>query len=167
MSALSIVLALFVLFYLLPGSIFLSNAIGNKGKRLENVGLAVLLSVVLAPLTLTLFSRAFPGNDGRLFAGYVAFWALALLAVILNRRGVQRLMPDFSALPNADWKAWLLSALLAAAVVSLRASILRGYESLIGDDHFHLSKLTSIAAKGLPSFYARQPLYAFTYYDLD
>ena len=167
MSALSIVLALFVLFYLLPGSIFLSNAIGNKGKRLENVGLAVLLSVVLAPLTLTLFSRAFPGNDGRLFAGYVAFWALALLAVILNRRGVQRLMPDFSALPNADWKAWLLSALLAAAVVSLRASILRGYESLIGDDHFHLSKLTSIAATGLPSLYARQPLYAFTYYDLD
>ncbi len=57
MSALSIVLALFVLFYLLPGSIFLSNAIGNKGKRLENVGLAVLLSVVVAPLTLTLFSR--------------------------------------------------------------------------------------------------------------
>ena len=44
---------------------------------------------------------------------------------------------------------------------------MRGYESLIFDDHFHLSKLTSIAATGLPSLYARQPLYAFTYYDLD
>ncbi len=167
MLAFSTVLALFVLFYLLPGGVILSTAVGDKVKRLENVSLVVLLSVVLAPLTLTLFGRAFPGNDGRLFAGYVVFWALALLAVILYRRGIQGHMPDFSALPKADWKAWLLSAFLAGAVVSLRVGILRGHESLIGDDHFHMSKLTSIAATGLPSLYARQPLYAFAYYDLD
>ena len=34
-------------------------------------------------------------------------------------------------------------------------------------DDFHLTKLTSIAATGLPSLYARQPLYPFVYYDLD
>ena len=33
--------------------------------------------------------------------------------------------------------------------------------------YFHLTKLTSIAATGLPSLYARQPLYPFIYYDLD
>ena len=63
--------------------------------------------------------------------------------------------------------AWLVSALLATIVVALRLGIFQGNASQIGDDFFHLTKLTSIAATGFPSLYARQPLYPFTYYDLD
>lgn len=161
------VLGLFVLFYLLPGSILLHGMLGDKEKRLENVALAVLLSLVLTPLILTQVSRVFPSNEVGLIAGVVAFWAISLAGTSLFRRRMGAWLPDFGALPKADKWAWLLSALVTAAVLSMRIGIFRGNESLIADDHFHLSKLTSIAATGLPSLYARQPLYAFSYYDLD
>ena len=161
------VLGLFVLFYLLPGSIVMNRMLGDKEKFLENSALSVLLSLVLTPLILTQLSRAFPSNDFGLVTGFVAFCAIAFAGTRLFRRRVQAWLPDFGALPKADKGAWLLAALVTAAVLALRISIFRGFESSIGDDHFHLSKLTSIAATGLPSSYARQPLYAFSYYDHD
>ena len=165
MAEIGTVSGLFVLFYLLPGSIILSSSFGDKERRLENAAMAVLLSLVFAPLTVSQLSLVFSGRE--LIAGYVAVWVVAFLAVRLFSRSVQVRLPDSGALPKADKGALLLAALLAAAVVSLRIGIFQGYESLIGDDHFHLTKLTSIAATGLPAFYARQPLFAFSYYDLD
>lgn len=161
------VLGLFVLLYLLPGCILLNRMLGDKEKRFENIALAILLSLVLTPLIFTQVSRVVPSSDIGLIAGFSAFWAVSIAWVGLSWRGMQARLPDFSALPKADSAAWLLSALVAAAVLTLRLGIFRGYESLIADDHFHLNKLTSIAATGLPSLYARQPLYAFSYYDLD
>ena len=167
MLALGSVFILFFLFYLLPGAVLISNSPGGKEKRLDNFLLSILLSLVFAPLTFTLLSRAVPGDDRLLLAAYVLFWALALVGVRVFRPTVSRWLPDFSALPKADKAAWLFSFLLTAIVVSLRFSIFQGYASQIGDDHYQLTKLTSIAATGLPSLYARQPLYPFTYYDLD
>ena len=48
--------------------------------------------------------------------------------------------PTLARFLRADKGALLLAALLAAAVVSLRFGIFRGYESLIGDDHFPFVK---------------------------
>ena len=167
MLALSSVPVLFFLFYFLPGAILISSSSGAKEKRFENFALAILLSLVFAPLTFTLLSQAVPGNDRLLLAGYLLFWALALIGVRLFRPTVSGWLPDFSALPKTDRTAVLFSLLLTAIVVSLRFDIFQGISSPIGDDYFHLTKLTSIAATGLPSVYARQPLYPFTYYDLD
>ena len=157
---------LFILFYLVPGAVLLSNT-PFKGRRLESVALAVLLSLIFAPLTFTLFSRVFPGNDNLLLAGYIGFWILFAAGVRFFPQTLKARLPDFRAIPNADRIAWLVSILLAAIVVSLRLGILRGQVSQIGDDDFHLTKLTAIAATGLPSLHARQPLYPFVYYDLD
>ena len=165
MAEIVTVSGLIILFYLLPGSIILSSSFGDKERWLENAAMAVLLSLVFAPLTVSQLSLVFSGKE--IIAGYVAVWVVAFFAVMPFFRSVQVRLPDFGALPKADKGALLLAALLAAAVVSLRFGIFRGYESLIGDDHFHLSKLTSIAATGIPSLYARQPLFAFSYYDLD
>ena len=167
MLALGSVPILFFLFYFLPGAVLISNSSGAKEKRVENFALAVLLSLVFAPLTFALLSRAVPGDDRLLLAGYVMFWALALVGVRLFRRPVLALLPDFGALPKADKTAWLFSVLLTAIVVSERIGIFQGNAPIVGDDVFHLTKLTSIAATGLPSLYARQPLYPFIYYDLD
>ena len=167
MLALSSVLILFFLFYFLPGAVLISISAGGKEKRFENFALAVLLSLVFAPLTFTLLSKAVPGNDRLLLTGYLLFWALALVGVRFFRPTVSGWLPDFSALPKADRTAWLFSFLLAAIVVSLRIGIFQGNISRIGDDYFQLTKLTSIAASGLPAVYARQPLYPFIYYDLD
>ena len=167
MLALSNVPILFFLFYFLPGAVLISFSADAKEKRFENLALAVLLSLVFAPLTFALLSQAVPGNDRLLLGGYVLFWALALVGVRLFRQTVSGWLPDFSALPKADRTAWLFSFLLAAIVVSLRIGIFQGSISHIGDDYFHLPKLVSIAATGLPSLYARQPLYPFIYYDLD
>ena len=167
MTALVLVPVLFVLFYFLPGAVLLSNTSGAKQKRFENLALATLLSQLAAPLTLTLLGRAVPSNDGLLMTGYFAFWALAVVGVRLMPRRVKELFPDFGFLPKADKGAWLVSVLLTAIVVSLRIGLLQGYISQVGDDFFHLTKLSSIATTGLPSFYARQPLLPFTYYDLD
>ena len=167
MLALSSVPVLFFLFYFLPGAVLISNSADGKEKRFENIALAVLLSLVFAPLTFALLSRAVPGDDRLLLAGYVLLWALALVGVRFFRRPVLALLPDFGALPKADKTAWLFSVLLTAIVVSQRFDIFQGNASVIGDDAFHLTKLTSIAATGLPSLYARQPLYPFIYYDLD
>ena len=166
MLHLALVPALFILFYLVPGALLLSNS-PLKGRRLENISDAVLLSLIFAPLTFTLLSRAFPNNDTLLLAGFIAFWALFAAGVRLFPQTLRPLLPDFGALPNADRIAWLVAILLAAVVVTLRLGILQGYASQIWDDNFHLSKLTSIAATGLPSLHARQPLYPFIYYDLD
>ena len=157
---------LFILFYLVPGSVLLSNS-PLKGRRLENLSDAVLLSLVFAPLTFTLLSRAFPNNDTLQLAGFFAFWALFAAVVRLFPETVRVRLPDFSAMPKADRVALLVSALLAAIVVSLRLGIFQGNVSQIDDDDYHLAKLTSIAATGLPALQARQPLYPFIYYDLD
>lgn len=141
--------------------------LGDKEKRFENLALAILLSLCFTPLILMQAGRVFPSNDVGLIAGALVFWAISLVVAGLFGRGMRARLPDFGALPRADIWAWLLSALVTATVLTMRFGILRGYESLIADDHFHLSKLTSIAATGLPSLYARQPLYAFSYYDLD
>ena len=167
MLALSSVPVLFFLFYFLPGAVLISFSMGGKEKRFESIALAVLLSLVFAPLTFALLSQAVPGNDRLLLGGYLLFWALALAGVRLFRPTVSGWLPDFSALPKADRTAWLFSFLLAAIVVSLRIGIFQGNISRIGDDYFQLTKLTSIAATGLPAVYARQPLYPFIYYDLD
>ena len=167
MLALSSVPVLFFLFYFLPGAVLISISADAKEKRFESFALAVLLSLVFAPLTFALLSQAVPGNDRLLLGGYLLFWALALVGVRLFRQTVSGWLPDFSALPNADKTAWLFSVLLAAIVVALRIGIFQGNATRIGDDYYHLAKLTSIAATGLPSLYARQPLYPFTYYDLD
>ena len=167
MLALSSVPVLFFLFYFLPGAVLISISADAKEKRFESIALAVLLSLVFAPLTFALLSQAVPGNDRLLLGGYLLFWALALVGVRLFRQTVSGWLPDFSALPKADKTAWLFSFLLAAVVVSLRIGIFQGNVSKIGDDYFHLTKLTSIAATGLPAVYARQPLYPFIYYDLD
>ena len=167
MLALGSVPILFFLFYFLPGAVLISNSADGKEKRFENIALAVLLSLVFAPLTFALLSRAVPGDDRLLLAGYVLLWALALVGVWLFRRPVLALLPDFGALPKADKTAWLFSVLLTAIVVSERIGIFQGNAPIVGDDVFHLTKLTSIAATGLPSLYARQPLYPFIYYDLD
>ena len=167
MLALGSVPILFFLFYFLPGAVLISNSADGKEKRFENIALAVLLSLVFAPLTFALLSRAVPGDDRLLLAGYVLLWALALVGVRLFRRPVLALLPDFGALPKADKTAWLFSVLLTAIVVSERIGIFQGNASIVGDDVFNLTKLTSIAATGLPSLYARQPLYPFIYYDLD
>ena len=157
---------LFVLFYLVPGALLLSNS-PLKGRRLENISDAVLLSLIFAPLTFTLLSRAFPNNDTLLLAGFIAFWALFAAGVRLFPQTIRARLPDLTALPKADRVAWLVSFLLVAIVVSLRLGIFQGNVSQIGDDDFHLVKLTSIAATGLPSLLSRQPLYPLTYYDLD
>ncbi len=157
---------LFILFYLVPGAVLLSNS-AAKGRGLEQLALATLLSLIFAPLTFTLLSRAFPGNDSLLLAGFAGFWALFAAGVRIFPEKVRARLPDFSGIPRADGVAWLVSVLLAVIVVSLRLGILQGYASQISDDDFHLTKLTAIAATGLPSLHARQPLYPFVYYDLD
>ena len=157
---------LFILFYLVPGAVLISNSAG-RGSRLENLALAVLLSLIFAPLTFTLLSSVFPRNDTLLLAAFLTFWALFAAAVRLFPETVRARLPDFGAIPRADKVAWLVSILLAAIVVSLRLGVLQGNASQVGDDNFHLIKLTSIAATGLPSLHARQPLYPFVYYDLD
>ncbi len=166
MLVLSSVLVLFFLFYFLPGAVLVSNSAGDTKKPFDTGALAVLLSLLFAPLTFTLLSRVFPGQDSLLLAGYVSFWALALIGVRLWP-GAKRRLPDFGGLPKTDKAALLFAALLTAIVVALRFGIFQGYIAQIDDDNFHLTKLTSIATTGLPSRYARQPLYPFTYYDLD
>ena len=165
MLTLTLVPVLFILFYIVPGAVLISNSLA-KEKRLENIAFATLLSLVFAPLTLTLLGRVAPGNDSLLMAGYISFWALAIIGLRFFPATVKAWLPDFSALPKADTVAWLVSALLVTIVVALRLGIFQGNASQIGGDDFHLPKLTSIAATGLPSLYARQPLYPFTYYDL-
>ncbi len=166
MIELTLAPVLFILFYLVPGTVLLSNAT-CKNKRLENLALAVLLSLIFAPLTFTLLSRAFPGNDTMLLVGFVGFWTVFAAGVRLFPEAVRARLPDFGAIPKADKAAWLVSILLAAIVVTLRLGILQGSASQVGDDNFQLVKLTSIATTGLPSLHARQPLYSFLYYDLD
>ncbi len=166
MLVLSSVLVLFFLFYFLPGAVLVSNSAGDTKKPFDTGALAVLLSLLFAPLTFTLLSRVFPGQDSLLLAGYISFWALALIGIRLWP-GVTGWLPDFGGLPKTDKAAVLFAALLTAIVVALRFGIFQGHISQIDDDHFQLTKLTSIATTGLPSLYARQPLYPFTYYDLD
>ncbi len=166
MLVLALVPVLFILFYVIPGVVLLSNS-AVKGKRLENFALAILLSLLFAPLTFKLLSRAFPGNDSLLLAGFICFWALAAAGVRFFPQTIEAWLPDISALPKADRMAWLFSTLLAAIVVALRLGVLQGNVSQIDDDLYHLTKVTSIATTGLPSLYARQPLYPFAYYDLD
>ena len=163
---LTLVPVLFTLFYIVPGAVLISNSLA-KEKRLENIAFAILLSLVFAPLTMTLLARVVPGNDSLLMAGYVSFWALAIIGIRFFPTTVNAWLPDFSALPKVDKTALLVSAVLTVIVVSLRLSVFLGHDFPIGDDRNHLSKLTSIAATGLPSLYARQPFYAFAYYDLD
>ena len=126
MLALSSVPVLFFLFYFLPGAVLISISADAKEKRFESFALAVLLSLVFAPLTFALLSQAVPGNDRLLLGGYVLFWALALVGVRLFRQTVSGWLPDFSALPKADKTAWLFSFLLAAIVVSMRIGIFQG-----------------------------------------
>ena len=166
MLVLAAVPVLFVLFYLVPGAVLVSNT-AAKGRRLDNLTLAILLSLIFAPLTFTLLRRAFPGNDTLLLAGFVSFWALFAAGVRFFPEPVKARLPDFGAIPKADTFAWLVSALLAVIVVTLRLGIFQGIPSQIGDDNWHLTKLTSIATTGLPSLHARQPLFPVAYYDLD
>ncbi len=166
MIELALAPVLFVLFYLFPGAVLSSNTV-FKGRRLENISVAVLLSLIFAPLAFTLLSRVFPNNDSLLLAGFTGFWALFAAGVRFLPETVKARLPDFNCIPKADSVAWFVSALLAAVVVTLRLGLLQGNASQIGDDDFHLVKLTSIAATGLPSLQARQPLYPFIYYDLD
>ena len=133
MLVLTLVPVLFILFYVVPGAVLLSNS-AVKGKRLENFALAILLSLLFAPLTFKLLSRAFPGNDSLLLAGFICFWALAAAGVRFFPQTIEAWLPDFSALPKADGMAWLFSTLLAAIVVSLRLGILQGNVSQIDDD---------------------------------
>ena len=62
MLALSSVPVLFFLFYFLPGAVLISISADAKEKRFESIALAVLLSLVFAPLTFALLSRAVPGE---------------------------------------------------------------------------------------------------------
>ena len=163
---LTLVPVLFTLFYIVPGAVLISNSLA-KEKRLENIAFAMLLSLVFAPLTLTLLGRVVPGNDSLLMAGYVSFWALAIIGIRIFPATVKAWLPDFSVLPRADTVAWLVSILLTVIIVSVRLPIFAGFASLIDDDIFHMAKLSSIAATGLPSLYSRQPLYQFIYFDLD
>ena len=158
MPATLLVPVLFILSYIVPGAALTSNS-ATKEKRFENFALAILLSLVFAPLTLSLLSRAVPGNDGLLMAGYIIFWALVTAGVRMFPATVTSWLPDFSALPKADKAAWIAAVLLTVIVVSLRIGLFQGNVSKINDDFFNLTKLTSIAATGLPSLYARQPLY--------
>ena len=168
MQGFLLVSILFLCLYILPGAVLTTNSwAGAKERRYENLALAVLLSLVFAPLTLTLLSRAVPSNDTLLFGGYVTIWGLAAGALRLFPRRLRAFLPDFSSLPRADVAAWLVAAFIAVVVLSLRLGFLQGNVSQINDDLFSLTKLTSIAATGLPSLYARQPLYPFSYYDLD
>lgn len=164
MLGLGTVVGLVVLFYILPGTLVLGRLFGYKEKPFENGALAVLLSLVSSPLILTQLSRIFPSNDFGLLGGFLALCAIAFAGTKFLGRSVLARLPDFGALPRADMAAWLFSALMTAAVLTIRIGVFRGNESLITDDHFHFTKLTSIAATGLPSLYARQPLFAFSYY---
>lgn len=114
---------LFILFYLFPGAVLLSNTF-FKGKRLENVALAVLLSLIFAPLTFTLFSRVFPGNDSLLLAGFISFRILFAAGVGFYPQTLKERLPDFGSIPTADGIAWLGATLLAAIVVSIRLGII-------------------------------------------
>lgn len=167
MLGLGTVVGLVVLFYILPGTLVLGRLFGYKEKGFENGALAVLLSLVSSPLILTQLSRIFPSNDIGLLGCFLALCAIAFAGTKVFGRSVLARLPDFGALPRADMAAWLFSALVTAAVLTVRIGVFRGNESLITDDHFHFTKLTSIAATGLPSLYARQPLFVFSYYDLD
>ena len=159
--------ALIFLFYILPGALLISNSWGKEGKRLENVALAVLISLIFAPITLALLGYASPGNDRALLAGYLIVWGLLLVGVRLFRSRVICWLPDFNALPRAGTTALMFSILLSVFFLALRFNVFQGQVSKVGDDAAHFAKVTSIAATGLPALYARQPLYPFTYYDLD
>lgn len=160
-------IALVFLFYILPGGLLIATSRGNEGKRLENIALAVLLSLIFAPVSLALLGYAFPGNDRALLAGYLIVWGLPLLGLRLFRSRVIRWLPDFKVLPRAGAGALLFSVLLAVLFLALRFNVFQGQISKVADDFAHFAKVTSIAATGLPSLYSRQPLYPFTYYDLD
>ena len=69
MLALSSVPVLFFLFYFLPGAVLISISADAKEKRFESIALAVLLSLVFAPLTFALLSQAVPENDRLLLGG--------------------------------------------------------------------------------------------------
>jgi len=160
-------IALVFLFYVLPGGLLIATSRGNEGKRLENIALAVLLSLIFAPVSLALLGYAFPGNDRALLAGYLTVWGLPLLGLRLFRSRIIRWLPDFNVLPRAGAGALLFSVLLAVFFLALRFNVFQGQISKVADDFAHFAKVTSIAATGLPSLYSRQPLYPFTYYDLD
>ena len=88
-------IVLVFLFYILPGGLLIATSRGNEGKRLENIALAVLLSLIFAPVSLALLGYAFPGNDRALLAGYLIVWGLPLLGLRLFRSRVIRWLPDF------------------------------------------------------------------------
>ncbi len=167
MPSLIVTIALVFLFYILPGGLLISTSLGKEGKRLENIALAVLLSMIFAPVSLALLGYIFPGNDRALLAGYLTVWGLPLFGLRLFRSRVIRWLPDFNALPRAGASALLFSVVLAVFFLALRFNIFQGQISKVADDFAHFAKVTSIAATGLPSLYSRQPLYPFTYYDLD
>ena len=167
MLALSSVPVLFFLFYFLPGAILISSSSGAKEKRFENFALAILLSLVFAPLTFTLLSQAVPATTACSWRGISCSGRSPWLACGSFGRPSAGGCPTSALSPKQTRTALLFSFILTAIVVSLRFDIFQGISSPIGDDYFHLTKLTSIAATGLPSVYARQPLYPFTYYDLD
>ena len=167
MVAFSAVPILFLVFYLLPGTALIRCAWEDKQIRFGRITLAILLSIVLTPLTFSLLSWAVPGNDTLQLGAYLALWALVFAGIRYIWPSAKKWLLDFGTLPNADKTALLFSVLLTAIVVSLRLSIFQGNASQVPDDHYNMAKVSSFAATGLPSLYARQPLYAFEYYDLD
>lgn len=158
---------LFALSYVLPGIALTSDRSGLKRRTVDRIALVVFLSLIFGPLTFSLLSLFFPGRDTHLLFGYVLLWTAGLAAARRYGPAFRRWVPDFSALPGSDRPAFIAAVLLTAVVASLRVAALQGYEPLVRDDFFHLAKVTSIATSGLPSLYARQPLYPFVFYDLD
>ena len=129
MVAFSAVPILFLLFYLLPGAALMRGAWEDKHIRFGRITLAILLSIVLTPLTFSLLSWAVPGNDTLQLGSFLALWAVAYAGMRYVRPSAKKWLLDFDTLPQADKTALLFSVLLTAIVVALRLSIFQGNAS--------------------------------------